>query len=107
MFQIVCFSACPMTNCLYSLLACSQHRVLLSVSVLLCLSLCLSQFLLCLSHDQSIALSIYPQLMQVSSELGVVSFKVESLQCKIALNPSSLQSLHLKVSPTPGMFFTL
>lgn len=44
------------------------------------------------------------QLMQWTSELGVVGFKVESLQCKIALNPNTLQSLHLKVTPTPGSF---
>ena len=43
------------------------------------------------------------QLIQGTSEPGVVSFKVESLQCKVALNPSTLQSLHLKVTPTPGM----
>ncbi|XP_076466284.1 mediator of RNA polymerase II transcription subunit 14-like isoform X3 [Babylonia areolata] len=40
-------------------------------------------------------------LIQGHSEPGVVSFKVESLQCKIALNPTTLQSLHLKVTPTP------
>ncbi|XP_025098562.1 mediator of RNA polymerase II transcription subunit 14-like isoform X2 [Pomacea canaliculata] len=36
-----------------------------------------------------------------TSEPGVVSFRVESLQCKISLNPSTHQSLHLKVTPTP------
>lgn len=35
------------------------------------------------------------------SEPGVVSFKVESLTCKISFNPTTLQSLHLKVTPTP------
>ncbi|KAL8611339.1 hypothetical protein ACOMHN_014394 [Nucella lapillus] len=42
-----------------------------------------------------------PSLVQTHAEPGVVSFKVESLQCKIALNPATLQSLHLKVHPTP------
>ncbi|KAK7108033.1 mediator of RNA polymerase II transcription subunit 14-like isoform X2 [Littorina saxatilis] len=51
-------------------------------------------------HMQRVIQSEAP-LMQWTSELGVVGFKVESLQCKIALNPNTLQSLHLKVTPTP------
>jgi len=30
-----------------------------------------------------------------------VNFKVESLQCRVGLNPQHLQSLHIKVSPLP------
>jgi mediator of RNA polymerase II transcription subunit 14 len=36
-----------------------------------------------------------------STEPGVVNFKVESLQCRVGLNPQHLQSLHIKVSPLP------
>ncbi|EEB11666.1 CRSP complex subunit, putative [Pediculus humanus corporis] len=36
-----------------------------------------------------------------STEPGVVLFKVETLQCRVALNPQHLQSLHLKVTPLP------
>lgn len=33
------------------------------------------------------------------TEPGVVLFKVDSLQCQVFLNPTHMQSLHLKVSP--------
>jgi len=36
-----------------------------------------------------------------TTEPGVVNFKVESLQCRVGLNPQHLQSLHIKVSPLP------
>lgn len=37
-----------------------------------------------------------------TTELGVIHFKVgESLQCRIGLNPQHLQSLHLKITPSP------
>ncbi|XP_066584073.1 mediator of RNA polymerase II transcription subunit 14 isoform X2 [Prorops nasuta] len=36
-----------------------------------------------------------------STEPGVVHFKVESLQCRVGLNPQHLQSLHIKVQPLP------
>ncbi|XP_076298705.1 mediator complex subunit 14 [Lasioglossum baleicum] len=36
-----------------------------------------------------------------STEPGVVQFKVESLQCRVGLNPQHLQSLHIKVQPLP------
>ncbi|KAI4496983.1 hypothetical protein M0802_007931 [Mischocyttarus mexicanus] len=35
------------------------------------------------------------------TEPGVVHFKVESLQCRVGLNPQHLQSLHIKVQPLP------
>ena len=38
-----------------------------------------------------------------NSEPGYVNFKVETLQCTVGLNPQHLQSLHLKVTPTPEM----
>ena len=41
------------------------------------------------------------QLTGMPSEPGVVNFKVESLQCRVGLNPQHLQSLHIKVSPLP------
>ncbi|XP_015120340.1 mediator of RNA polymerase II transcription subunit 14 isoform X1 [Diachasma alloeum] len=36
-----------------------------------------------------------------STEPGVVHFKVETLQCRVVLNPQHLQSLHIKVQPLP------
>ncbi|PSN29847.1 Mediator of RNA polymerase II transcription subunit 14 [Blattella germanica] len=36
-----------------------------------------------------------------TTEPGVVNFKVESLQCRVGLNPQHLQSLHIKVTPLP------
>lgn len=36
-----------------------------------------------------------------SNELGVVHFKVESLQCRVGLNQQNMQSLHIKVQPLP------
>ncbi|KAK0164402.1 hypothetical protein PV328_003035 [Microctonus aethiopoides] len=36
-----------------------------------------------------------------STEPGVVHFKVETLQCRVGLNPQHLQSLHIKVQPSP------
>ncbi|XP_025271360.1 mediator of RNA polymerase II transcription subunit 14 isoform X4 [Camponotus floridanus] len=36
-----------------------------------------------------------------STEPGVVHFKVESLQCRVGLNPQYFQSLHIKVQPLP------
>lgn len=36
-----------------------------------------------------------------SNEPGVILFKVESLQFRISLNPTTLQSLHLKVTVSP------
>ncbi|XP_046742942.1 mediator of RNA polymerase II transcription subunit 14 isoform X1 [Diprion similis] len=36
-----------------------------------------------------------------STEPGVVHFKVETLQCRVGLNPQHLQSLHIKVQPLP------
>jgi mediator of RNA polymerase II transcription subunit 14 len=36
-----------------------------------------------------------------ATEPGVVNFMVESLQCRVGLNPQHLQSLHIKVSPLP------
>lgn len=39
------------------------------------------------------------QSMQ-SNEPGVNAFKVESLQFRVSLNPNTLQSLHIKVTPT-------
>nr|XP_018906970.1 PREDICTED: mediator of RNA polymerase II transcription subunit 14 isoform X1 [Bemisia tabaci] len=35
------------------------------------------------------------------TEPGVVHFKVETLQCRVMLNSQHLQSLHIKISPTP------
>lgn len=37
-----------------------------------------------------------------STEPGVVLFKVDSLQCQVFLNPTHMQSLHIKVSPLPN-----
>lgn len=37
-----------------------------------------------------------------STEPGVALFKVESLQCQVYLNPTHMQSLHIKVSPLPN-----
>lgn len=34
-----------------------------------------------------------------STEPGVVHFKVDTLQCRVGLNPQHLQSLHIKVQP--------
>jgi mediator of RNA polymerase II transcription subunit 14 len=34
-------------------------------------------------------------------EPGVVNLKVESLQCRVGLNPQHLQSLHIKFYPLP------
>ena len=42
------------------------------------------------------------QLHSTASEPGVVAFKNETLQFKITLNMVTLQSVHLKVSPSPG-----
>ncbi|CAG5108193.1 Similar to MED14: Mediator of RNA polymerase II transcription subunit 14 (Aedes aegypti) [Cotesia congregata] len=36
-----------------------------------------------------------------STEPGVVHFKVETLQCRVGLNPQHLQSLHIKIQPLP------
>lgn len=36
-----------------------------------------------------------------ASEPGVVLFKVESLQCQVYLNPTHMQSLHIKISQLP------
>ncbi|CAL1677681.1 unnamed protein product [Lasius platythorax] len=36
-----------------------------------------------------------------STEPGVVHFKVETLQCRVGLNPQYFQSLHIKVQPLP------
>lgn len=36
-----------------------------------------------------------------STEPGVVHFKVDTLQCRVGLNPQHLQSLHIKVTPLP------
>lgn len=37
-----------------------------------------------------------------TTELGVIHFKVgEGLQCRVGLNPQHLQSLHLKITPSP------
>ncbi|XP_049856745.1 mediator of RNA polymerase II transcription subunit 14 [Schistocerca gregaria] len=36
-----------------------------------------------------------------TNEPGVVHFKVDSLQCRVWLNPQFMQSLHLKVTPLP------
>ncbi|XP_043274195.1 mediator of RNA polymerase II transcription subunit 14 isoform X2 [Venturia canescens] len=36
-----------------------------------------------------------------STEPGMVHFKVETLQCRVGLNPQHLQSLHIKVQPLP------
>lgn len=36
-----------------------------------------------------------------STEPGMVNFKVETLQCRVGLNPQHLQSLHIKVQPLP------
>ncbi|XP_014784181.1 mediator of RNA polymerase II transcription subunit 14, partial [Octopus bimaculoides] len=35
-----------------------------------------------------------------SNEPGVSAFKVDSLQFRVSLNPTTLQSLHIKVTPT-------
>ncbi|XP_064456763.1 mediator of RNA polymerase II transcription subunit 14-like isoform X2 [Ornithodoros turicata] len=35
-----------------------------------------------------------------TQEPGVIQFRTESLQCKVSLNPATLQSLHLKLNPT-------
>lgn len=39
--------------------------------------------------------------MVPTQEPGVIQFRAETLQCRVSLNPGSLQSLHLKLSP-PG-----
>ncbi|XP_070537690.1 mediator of RNA polymerase II transcription subunit 14-like isoform X2 [Ptychodera flava] len=36
-----------------------------------------------------------------SNEPGVIQFNVESLQCRVSLNPNTLQTLHLKLTPKP------
>lgn len=36
-----------------------------------------------------------------STEPGVVLFKVDGLQCQVFLNPSHMQSLHIKVTQIP------
>ncbi|XP_046397458.1 mediator of RNA polymerase II transcription subunit 14 [Ischnura elegans] len=36
-----------------------------------------------------------------SNEQNVVHFKSETLQCRVGLNPQHLQSLHIKIQPTP------
>ncbi|XP_044010712.1 mediator of RNA polymerase II transcription subunit 14 isoform X2 [Aphidius gifuensis] len=36
-----------------------------------------------------------------STEPGVVHFKVDTLQCRVGLNPQHLQSLHIKIQPLP------
>ncbi|XP_012256588.1 mediator of RNA polymerase II transcription subunit 14 isoform X2 [Athalia rosae] len=36
-----------------------------------------------------------------STEPGVVHFKVETLQCRVGLNPQHIQSLHIKMQPLP------
>lgn len=36
-----------------------------------------------------------------NNEPGVVHFKVDTLQCRVSLNPQHLQSLHIKVTPLP------
>lgn len=36
-----------------------------------------------------------------SNEPGVVHFKVDTLTCRVGLNPQHLQSLHIKVTPLP------
>ncbi|KAM7302775.1 mediator of RNA polymerase II transcription subunit 14 isoform X1 [Ixodes scapularis] len=36
-----------------------------------------------------------------TQEPGVIQFRAETLQCRVSLNPASMQSLHLKLSP-PG-----
>ncbi|XP_003426298.1 mediator of RNA polymerase II transcription subunit 14 [Nasonia vitripennis] len=36
-----------------------------------------------------------------STEFGVIHFKVESLQCRVSLNPQNMQSLHIKIQPVP------
>ncbi|XP_011505329.1 PREDICTED: mediator of RNA polymerase II transcription subunit 14 [Ceratosolen solmsi marchali] len=36
-----------------------------------------------------------------STEPGVIHFKVESLQCRVSLNPQNMQSLHIKIQPLP------
>ncbi|XP_020281468.1 mediator of RNA polymerase II transcription subunit 14 isoform X2 [Pseudomyrmex gracilis] len=37
----------------------------------------------------------------ISTEPGIVHFKVESLQCRVGLNQQHFQSLHIKVQPLP------
>lgn len=44
-----------------------------------------------------------PQMINVpSNDSNIASFKVDSLQCQVFLNPTHMQSLHLKLSPLPN-----
>uniref|UniRef100_A0A146LY05 Mediator of RNA polymerase II transcription subunit 14 n=4 Tax=Lygus hesperus TaxID=30085 RepID=A0A146LY05_LYGHE len=36
-----------------------------------------------------------------NSEQGVVTFKVDTLQCRVSLNPQHMESLHIKITPLP------
>ncbi|GIY68947.1 mediator of RNA polymerase II transcription subunit 14 [Caerostris extrusa] len=41
------------------------------------------------------------RMSSTSLEGGVTMFKAETLQCRVGLNPQTLQSLHLKLAPAP------
>lgn len=60
------------------------------------------------THNVNIIVKCYFQPIKLqltyiaSTEPGVALFKVESLQCQVYLNPTHMQSLHIKVSPFPN-----
>lgn len=43
------------------------------------------------------------QGITTATEPGVVHFKVETLHCRVCLNPHNLQSLHIKVTCLPEL----
>ncbi|XP_071034254.1 mediator of RNA polymerase II transcription subunit 14 isoform X1 [Parasteatoda tepidariorum] len=63
----------------------------------------LERFLGCCYMRKSLGRVIQTEnLMSLSTtEVGVTLFKTETLQCRVSLNPQTLQSLHLKLTPNP------
>ncbi|XP_055926040.1 mediator of RNA polymerase II transcription subunit 14-like isoform X1 [Argiope bruennichi] len=63
----------------------------------------LERFLGCCYMRKSLGRVIQSENMVAmpTNEVGVTLFKAETLQCRVSLNPQTLQSLHLKLAPTP------
>lgn len=62
----------------------------------------IERFLGCVYMRRQLQRYIQQELTAIpNNEPGVVHFKVDTLQCRVSLNPQHLQSLHIKVTPLP------
>lgn len=63
----------------------------------------LERFMGCVYMKKSLGRIIQSesQLQPVQIEIGLIHFKSETLQCRVTLNTTTLQSLHMKLTPNP------